>query len=406
MKYKIHFLTVCFLMVTLVVVSQDLVQWRGINRDGIYHEKGLLEKWPESGLNMLWQYDQLGDGYSSALVLKDKIITTGLVDSVGIMYAIDLKGKLLWKTVYAKEWIDPYPGCRSTPTFFKDKLYINSSFGQAVCLDANTGNIIWSIDLAEEFGAEPPKWGIVESPLIVDNKVIFTTGAKDSNIVALDVNDGKTIWTSPGKGQLTAYCSPIMFSHSDRKMMCTITANDILGIEVETGKVLWDYPYENKHSVHANTPVYSNGYLFVVSGYGLGGVKLKIAEDGNSVKKVWTNVELDNQMGGVVLLNSTIYGSGQNTRAWLAVDWETGEVKYKTKSLGKGVTIANDGLLYCYSDKGDLALVRARKTKFDIISKMKITLGTGEHWAHPVIHNKVLYLRHGNTLIAYSLTDD
>lgn len=397
------FLVPVLFFLSLSVIAQDLVQWRGKNRDGIFTETGLLTQWPAEGLKMLWHYDQLGDGYSSALVLKDKIITTGMVDTAGVMYALDLSGKLLWKTIYAKEWGESYPGCRSTPTYLDNKLYINSSYGQAVCIDATTGKIIWSIDMAKTFGADPPKWGIVESPLIIEDKVIFTTGGKEFNIVALNVNDGKTIWTSPGKGQLTAYCSPILINHNGRKMICTITANSVLGIALETGQVLWDFPKKNMWAVHANTPIYSDGQLFVVSGYGSGGIMLKIADDGNSVTELWTNSSLDNQIGGVVLLNNMIYGSGQLTRAWQALDWKTGVVKYETKELGKGVTIANDGLLYCYSDKGEIALVKPSDTKFEIISRMKITLGSGEHWAHPEINNKILYIRHGNALIAYSL---
>lgn len=396
-------LILLFLLVSVSVMAQDLVQWRGINRDGIYNEKGLLTKWPGKGLKMLWHYDDLGIGFSSPLVLKDKIILTGMEDSSGVMYALDLEGSLIWKTVYADEWTGPFPGCRSTPTFLNNKLYINSSYGKAVCLDAGTGAIVWSIDLADAYGAEPPKWGIVESTLIVDNKVIFSTGGKESNIVALNLDDGSEIWTCPGKGQLTAYCSPIVFDHSGRKIMCTLTAKDILGIEVETGKLLWSFPKENRASVHANTPLYADGKIYVVSGYGSGGIKLKLADDGNSVSELWTNTDLDNQMGGVVLLNNTLYGSGQQKKEWMALDWETGAVKYRTKALGKGITIANDGLLYCYSDKGKLALVRPADNKFKIISKMEITIGKGEHWSHPVIQNKILYLRHGNALIAYSL---
>jgi outer membrane protein assembly factor BamB len=402
MSYK-KILIPLFLLFSISIMAQDLVQWRGINRDGIYNETGLLTKWPKQGLKMLWHYDELGKGFSSPLVLKDKIIITGLEDTSGVMYALDLEGRLIWKTVYANEWDESFPGCRSTPTFLNNRVYVSSSYGQAVCLDVTNGNIVWSVDLAKDFGAEPPKWGIVESPVVVDDKVIFGTGGKDFSVVALNIHDGKTIWTSPGRDQLTAYCSPIVINHNGRRIFCTFTSGDILGIELETGKVLWNFPYKNRYSVHANTPLYADGQLFIVSGYGYGGIKLKIAADGNSVTEVWKNEFLDNQMGGVVLLNNTIYGSGQQKKEWMALDWETGAVKYRTKNLGKGITIANDDMLYCYSDNGKLALVKPTDKKFKIISKMEVTTGNGEHWSHPVIQNKILYLRHGNALIAYSL---
>jgi hypothetical protein len=105
----------------------------------------------------------------------------------------------------------------------------------------------------------------------------------------------------------------------------------------------------------------------------------------------------------VVLIDGHLYGSGQDNKSWQCIDWQTGIMKYQTDALGKGVTIANDGLLYCYSDKGDFALLKPTENAFEIISRIKITLGADYHWAHPVIKNGILYMRHGNVLIAYSL---
>ncbi|MEI6696572.1 MAG: PQQ-binding-like beta-propeller repeat protein [Bacteroidota bacterium] len=381
-------------------------QWRGINRDGIYAETGLIKQWPADGPKILWHFDELGKGFASAIVYNDKIISSGMLDSTGYIFALDLKGKLIWKTPYGTEWTESWPGCRSTPTVFDNKIYVSSSFGKAVCMNVADGKILWTIDLGKAFGAQPPKWGIVESPLIVDDKVIFTTGGKEKNIVALNRLDGKTIWTSAGAGELTAYCSPLLIHHNGKQIICTLTANSVLGIEAGTGKVLWTYPKKNTWSVHANTPLYFDGQIYVVSGYGSGGIMLKLADDGKSVTEVWNNTTLDNQMGGVVLLNGYLYGSGQNTKSWQCLDWKTGILKYETNALGKGVTIANDGLLYCYSDKGDFSLVKPTPTAFEIISKIKITLGSDYHWAHPLIKDKILYMRHGNVMIAYSLAEE
>jgi len=378
-------------------------QWRGKNRDGVYSETGLIKQWPVDGPKILWHYDGLGKGFASAVIAGDKIITCGMLKSTGYVFALDLKGNLLWKTAYGPEWAESWPGCRSTPTVYDNMIYVCSSYGIAVCINVTDGKILWSNDLSKNFGAKPPKWGIVESPLIVDEKVIFLTGSSEKNIVALNRIDGRTIWTSPGAGELTAYCSPLLINHNGKRIICTLTENSVLGIESETGKVLWTYPKKNKWSVHANTPLYYDGQIYVVSGYGSGGIMLKLADDGNSVTEVWTNTTLDNQMGGVVLLNGYLYGSGQDNGTWQCIDWKTGVMEFETDALGKGVTIANDGLLYCYSDKGGFALVKPTETAFEIISKIKITLGSDYHWAHPTIKNKILYLRHGNVLIAYSL---
>jgi outer membrane protein assembly factor BamB len=400
---KFIFTLIVSLFVFSLANAQFETQWRGINRDGVYNETGLIKQWPADGPKILWHFDDLGKGFASAVIDKDKIITCGMIDTTGYVFALDLKGNLLWKTPYGREWAESWPGCRSTPTVFDNKIYVNSSYGVAVCLDETIGKILWTIDMAKIFGAKPPKWGIVESPLIVDDKVIFSAGGKESNIVALNRIDGKTIWVSPGVGELTAYCSPLLINHKGKKIICTLTESTVLGIEPETGKVLWTYPKKNKWSVHANTPLYHDGQIYVVSGYGSGGIMLKLADDGNSVTELWSNTTLDNQMGGVVLIDNHLYGSGQDNKSWQCIDWQTGIMKYQTDALGKGVTIANDGLLYCYSDKGDFALLKPTENSFEIISRIKITLGADYHWAHPVIKNGILYMRHGNVLIAYSL---
>ena len=182
-----------------------------------------------------------------------------------------------------------------------------------------------------------------------------------------------------------------------------MTADNIIGLDAATGKMLWSQPQTNRWQVHANTPVYNDGGLFCFSGYGQGGVKLELSADGSSITKSWFNEKLDSRIGGMVLLNGYLYGSGDNNREWRCIDWKTGEEKYASKDIGKGVVISADGMLYCYSEKGELALVEANPSGFKILSQTKVELGTDQHWSHPVISNGRLYLRHGNTLIAYKI---
>lgn len=167
--------------------------------------------------------------------------------------------------------------------------------------------------------------------------------------------------------------------------------------------MLWSHPQTNRWQVHANTPIYHDGGVFCFSGYGQGGVKLELNADGSSVEKAWTNEHLDSRIGGMVMVDGYLYGSGDNSREWRCVDWETGEEKYASTDIGKGVTIYADGMLYCYSDRGELGLAEATPEGFNLKSKTRVDLGSGQHWSHPVIRDGRLYLRHGNTLIAYKI---
>ena len=132
---------------------------------------------------------------------------------------------------------------------------------------------------------------------------------------------------------------------------------------------------------------------------------LRLTNGGRNVEKVWESLELESKHGGMVKIGNYVYGSGdENNKSWFCLDWKTGETKYKDNTFGVGATIAADGMLYCYSEtKKEMALVRATSEKFDLISKFPITLGTGTHWAHPVIYQGVLFVRHGDALMAYNI---
>ena len=181
-------------------------------------------------------------------------------------------------------------------------------------------------------------------------------------------------------------------------------ASHIIGIDATTGKLLWSQEQTNQWSVHANTPIFYNNALFCFSGYGQGGIKLNLSPDGSSITKAWFSKSFDSRIGGAVVMNGYLYGSGDADRAWQCLDFATGEQKYASTDLGKGVVIAAGGKLICYSERGELALVDSNPNSFNILSKTKVSLGTGQHWAHPVVNNGILYMRHGNVLIAYKIS--
>jgi outer membrane protein assembly factor BamB len=399
---------IIFLSLFLVTVStlpaQDVIQWRG-DRTGIYRESGLLKSWTEDGPQLLWNYDGLGEGHSSVAISSGKIYITGMTEGTGFLYAFDMNGALLAKKEYGGEWNESYNGTRGTVTANENKLYLISGLGDIVCLDESDLSIVWKKNIISDFGAENIKWGICESPLIVDEKLIVTPGGKQHNIIALNKNTGALIWSCPGEGDLSAYCSPLYIGDQQTPQVVTMTAKHIVGVDVATGKKLWSFENINRHAVHPNIPVYGgDNMLLCTSGYGKGSVMLRLIDGGRNVEKVWDLAQLDSRMGAMVKVGDYAYGSGDANRFWFCVDWKTGELKYKENTLPIGNVIAADGMLYCYSDRGDFALVKITPDKFDIVSRFPVTLGTDQHWAHPVIYRGTLYVRHGNTLMAYKIS--
>ncbi len=403
MPTRIGCLSIMFIFTVLSVSSQDATRWRGANGDGIYSESGLLKEWPASGPEIIWHFDGLGEGHSSPAFANNLIYLSGMIDKTGYIFVLDQNGKLQWKAPYGEEFHQSYPGSRATPVVAGNLLYIYSGYGVLTCMDANNGDVKWRKSAFNDFDGSNITWGVTETVVVDGDLVYMTPGGKKNNVVALNRHNGNLVWSSPGKGENSAYCTPLLVELPSRKLLVTHTADHILGLDAKDGKLLWSHPHTNRHNVHANTPVYADGGLFCFSGYGQGGVKLALSEDGSSVKKEWFNANLDSRMGGMVLIDGYLYGSGDNNRQWRSVDWKTGEEKYAATDVGKGVVIAADGMLYCYSERGELALVTATPAGFDVKGLTKVELGTAQHWSHPVINKGRLYLRHGDVLIAYKI---
>ncbi len=401
---KIFVMTGLFLIFGFsFVFGQIDSQWRGPNRDGIYTNESLLKMWPDAGPKLLWSVDGLGEGYSSAAVTSNRVYLTGMIGGEGYLYAFDMNGRLVWKSSYGPEWDGSRPGARTTPTVVGNRIYLMSAEGRAVCFGTD-GKVIWFVDLKQNFDARNIEWGMTESLLIDGDRVFCTPGGRDVMITALDRHTGKTIWKIKGNGEKSGYCSPSIIKHGKRRLLLTMTAKSVVGLDVDTGKYLWRCRHVTEYDVNANTPLYHDGYVYTVSGYNTGGQMFRLSEDGKKINLVWSEDTLDSQMGAVVLVDGYIYGSGHSNRGWHCLDWKTGKVQFTARKIGnKGNIIFSDGMLYCYSERGDVALVKPNPQKFDVVSSFKIKKGSGPHWAHPVIKNGRLYVRHGDVLMVYRI---
>ncbi len=420
---KQFFLLASFLLVsTQPIFSQVQSEWRGIGRTGVYNETGLLKKWPKEGPKLLWHYDSLAFGYSSVAISYETIYVTGREDSTDVLIALKLDGTFKWQTPYGLAWNKSFPDSRSTPTIDGNKLYISSGLGDIACINAEDGEIIWSLKASKQFEGTFGFWGIAENLLIVDDKLIYTPGGKKTTMVALDKTTGKVIWQSESIGDKPAYVSPIIVNENNKKVIISVLSNYLITVDSKDGKILAKFDYaaiENKKSIafwdggpYTNTisPVYFKNSLYVTSGYDHVGVKFNLSDDFSSINLEWVDSTLDVHLGGAVLIDGNIFGSNwiSNSKGnWCCINWETGKTNYETEWKSKGPIIANEGMLYCCDDKkGNIALVKANPEKFEPISSFKVPYGKGPYWSHPVINSGILYVRHGKALMAYSIKNN
>lgn len=396
-------LTTLAIMIGLLLNAQEIVQWRGPDRNGIYPETGLLKKWPEAGPKLLWHFDQLGDGHTSAAVTSNAIYISGMADGNGYLYALSLDGKLLWKKEYGPEWTENWNGVRSTPLVYKDKIYVFSAFGKLSCFNVSNGNPEWSVDVFKDYDGRNITWGITENLLADGNVLYCTPGGVTANIIALDRNTGKLIWKSKGDGDKSGYCSPLLVKLPKRTLLVTMMEASIQAVDAATGAFLWKHEQTNQWAVHPNIPVYQNGYLYCTSGYGRGGVMLNLSDDGSKATEVWRDPNLDPRVGGVVLIDGRIYGGGDKNRKLCCIDWKTGKELFFMQGIAPGNIIAADGMVYFYSESGNVYLIGTEPNAFKIISSFKVPYGINQHWAHLVIRDRKLYVRHGTSLMVYDI---
>lgn len=396
-------LATVFTLFAALAPAADSPRFRGPEGSGVYSETGLLSAWPEGGPKMLWSTDGLGATYSSVTVVDGKIYTTGLADKKGSVYALDLDGKLLWETEYGPEYDGRgYPGTRTTPTVAGGSLYLLSSLGSAVAIDAETGEVRWKVDLFERFSGRNTYFGLAESPLLVDDKVIFTPGGPDASVVALNPENGETLWTTKGLGDGPAYCTPRLFDNGTHRQIITMVAKNLVGIDPDTGAVLWKQPSEVNYDIHAVSPEFIGNDIYISHGYGQGGKLYRLADDGRSVTERWVEESLDIHHGGAIVKDGHIYGAASNG-TWAALDAKTGEIAAEIRRLGKGSLAYADGRLYGYTEDGKVALVNPDPEDFREISSFKVEAGSGHHWSHPVVSGGVLYVRHGEVLMAFDV---
>src|SRR5215813_4301304 len=400
--------------------TSDWPQWRGPERNGISPESGLLKQWPKEGPKLLWQVNDIGDGYSTPSVVGNRIylMSNRGMENEFVQALSTEDGKPIWTTrvgnVGNPDQNPPFPKARSTPSVDGDFVYALGSDGDLVCLEAKSGKIRWQKSLRKDFGGEPHEWAYAESPLIDGDVLVVTPGGAQATIVALNKKTGAVIWKSaiPG-GDAAGYASAIVVQAGGRKQYVQFLSKGIVGVDAKTGAFLWRYKEVVKGPAQAFTPVARGEYIYGGAlGIGGGLVRLKLDGTGVAAEQVYFERGLPNGFGGAVLIGDYLYGTGTAMQGLVAVEFMTGKVKWKAESFSMSSVAYADGHLYLHIENGDLVLVEATpegyREKGRITPpnqpKKKQAGGMAEGaLAHPVIANGRLYIRDLGTLWAYDI---
>jgi outer membrane protein assembly factor BamB len=386
--------------------SPSWPDFHGPGRRNISADTGLLKRWPEGGPPLVWKYAPCGDGYSGVTIAEGMIFTAGDFDETEMILALDMDGRLLWKSPNGAAWLGPSTGSRATPTYADGALYHMSPGGRLASYEARSGKNIWAVDLKERFDAQYGVWALAENVVVEGDRVLCMPGGPKGRVVALDRRTGETIWANTEIEDTAAYCSPVVVAHENVRQLITMTQKSVVGLDVRTGKLLWSAPFVPKSPQNALTPVYHDGHVFVACGHSSGGSLLKIDMASRTAATVWHRRDLDNCHGGALLLNGNLYGCGcrMGGKSFYCVDFLTGETVKLDRKLGKvGITCA-DGMIYCLNHQGTVFLLDVTTQGFDVVSQFELPRRPpNSYLAHPVVCGGRLYLRCDDDLYVYNV---
>lgn len=397
--------------------NSDWPQWRGPQRNGISQESGLLKQWPADGPKLLWQVDDIGDGYSTPSVVGNRIymMSNRGMDNEFCQALSTEDGKPIWTTRVGSVGSPSdflYAKARSTPTVDGNSIYALGSNGDLTCLETLTGKIRWQTNIKKEFGGQPGPWAYAESPLVDGDAVIVTPGGAQATMLALNKKTGTLIWKSavPG-GDPAGYASAIVVQAGGRKQYVQFLSKGIVGVDAKTGQFLWRYAEVAKGMAQMVTPVARDGYVYGgAQSIGGGVVRLKSNGGGVSADQVYFARDLPNSIGGSVLVGDYLYGTAGP--GLVSVEFTTGKVKWQSEGIGRGSIAYADGLLYLHGENGAVALVEASPEAYREAGRFtppaqpkrnKLGPYPERAWTYPVISNGRLYIRDIGTLWAYDI---
>jgi len=404
-SYKpVLILLVCSVM-TAALSGQDWAQWRGPNRNGVSTETGLLKQWPPAGPPLLWSVSTLGKGYGSLAIRGDFIYVQGTQGGNSVVFCLKRAGgATVWvKTLGRTLDQDKGGGPRGTPTLDADRLYALSEHGDLACLRTSDGGAIWARNILADFSGANPQWLISESPLVDGDNLIVTPGGRGAAIVALNKLTGKTVWASAELSDPAAYSSAIVADVQGVRTIMQLTSQAGVGVRAKDGKLLWRYAKVANDTANVTTPLYFDNSVFYTSAYNTGAALLRLKADAGGLKadEVYFTREMMNHHGGVVLLNGYLYGF--SNAILTCMEFATGKVMWRNRSVGKGTLTTADGVLFLMGETNTVGLADASPTAYVEKGRFQIADQGWPSWAHPVVAGGALYIRNQGVLASYNV---
>jgi outer membrane protein assembly factor BamB len=392
-------------------------QWRGPNRDGRAPAGPFRANWDKKPLRELWSVPCKG-GYATCAVVGGKLYTLeydAASQSERLLCLDAADGTPLWETASPADYkaiTGGYAaGPRSTPTVHEGRVYYVGATGQFACVDANPtkgqpAKEHWRHDLAQEFQATIPRWGVACSPLVEGDLVIVQPGGRSGSVAAFDRITGDKVWAAGSNP--SGYSSPVAATLAGERVVLAMTGNALLGLRAADGKELFQHPWVTQFDGNIATPIAVDDYVFISSGYGKGCALLHVEKDGGNLtpKVVYFRPGklMRNHHSSCVHKDGFLYGFDNETLRCIDLRQGT-EVWAAGRGPGKGSLILVDKYLVGLTETGTLFLGEANPEDFKLIDKKDGAMKGSDCWAAPVVVDGKLYLRDNSRIVCYDVAE-
>jgi len=390
--------------------AQQWPQWGGPNRDfTIANSAPLKSTWPAAGPKVLWKRD-LGDGYSSVVVDGDVLYTMCNRGGVEFTLAADAStGKTLWEhgtpSTFRSAYEEPGNGPYVTPLILRDRIITTGVTGRVECRSSKDGALLWSQDLWKTHGGTRLDYGYSSSPLAYRDTVIVPCGGTGKSIVALRPNDGSIAWSQLSYPNV--YSSPLLIRVGGLEQLVQLMDGHIIGVNPLNGDLQWSIPFKAQYSIAVSDPVWTGEFLFVSAEYDAGAKVIRLERAGNQVKatEVWSSNRLRLHHGNAIHIDGTLYfssGGKGSVAVMTAIEIATGKIHWQERTISKASFIWADRKLITLSQDGDLMLVDPSPKGLKVLAKAPLLSNVA--WTPPSLVGTRLYLRDRKSLMAVDLS--
>jgi len=374
--------------------AQDWPQWRGANRDGKVTGFTAPETWPKA-LTEKWKVN-VGAGDSTLALVGDRLYVFGRQGDEEVTLCLDAAtGKELWKDKYAAQAVTGaarrHPGPRSSPAVADGKVVTLGAAGVVSCLDASKGKLLWRKD---PFPKVVPQFYTAMSPIIVDGMAIAHVGGQGKGaLIAFDLASGEEKWR--WSGEAPAYASPALLTVDGTRQIVTLAEKSVVGVGLTDGKLLWQIPFApGRRAYNAATPIV-DGQTVIITGAGRGtkAVKVEKKDDGFATTELWSNAELATQYNTPVLVDGLLFGFSDRGNLF-CIDARTGKTAWiDATGRGRGFAsiVAAGSVMLALPNNSELIVFKPVAEEFAQLAQIKVS--DKETYAYPVVVGNRVFVR-------------